>query len=395
MPKENDVKNWIVASEGQALDYDGAYGLQCFDYFNFYMKHFWNMDFTGHWIDPGDVWYNGGESIRPNGFSTIGGCAQKDIKCGDIIMWGNPYSNPYGHVAIALDNQYLYDENGGGHNEPVTKRPINNFQGHSTGAYIGVWRPNIEYNDGTSSGTQPLTPQQEFVQEMDKLGWNRDSTFAVMGSIDGESYFNPMQYEGTPAGEQHRYIDVINAGWQGGWGLIQWTPPQKIAGYPEHKAINTARVQADIIDDFFNTQKHQWFPNGTGDSGGTTLAVINQYREQSGWANVDWDRVIYYNLEFYKFYNDSSNTSLETRLAYFIVCCERPNFSDALNSYPKRLAGAQKYKATDWSITGNQPPNGPDGGTGDKEGNTSESGKEEPEDMMSYMLLLEQAQKKI
>ncbi|MDP1007864.1 hypothetical protein, partial [Klebsiella pneumoniae] len=80
---------------------------------------------------------------------------------------------------------------------------------------------------------------------------------------------------------------------------------------------------ADIIDDFYHPGRHQW----STDAAGASLSVIQQYQEQSGWANVNWDTVISFNFEYDKFV--ASNANLETKLAYFIVCCERPNFSDA------------------------------------------------------------------
>lgn len=366
-----DITSWIGQNKGKYIDFDGYYGVQCYDLFNAYGKQFWNLTFFG-FNDPGDYWYH---ASLPSGWSRIAGCKISDMHYGDIIMFGTPNSVPYGHVGIVTTPGKMVDENGMGHNDPVTERNISAVMGWTPAPYIGVLRPNIIQENGKTSGTQPLTPQQSFVKMMRSLHYKDTSIFAIMGSIQGESQFQPMIKEG---GGNLDFKSAITQGWQGGWGLIQWTPPAKIKAYPEWNKVNLAETQADIIDDFYNPSRHKWSTDGAGAS----LAVINSYRSQSGWANVDWDEVINFNFEYNKFIVSDAN--IETKLAYFIVCCERPNFSDALKSYPVRLAAAKDYAGRDWSHLDGY--NKADGNTS-SDANTQDSIKQaiDPAELMILM----------
>ena len=364
----SDVTSWINQNKGKYIDFDGWYGVQCYDLFNAYGKKFWNITFFG-FNDPGDYWYH---AALPNGWSRIANCKISDMHIGDIIMFGTANSVPYGHVGIVSGSGKMIDENGLGHGEPVTERNITDVIGWTPARYIGVVRPNIV---GNGSGTQPLTPEQSFVKKLRELKYADTSIFAIMGSIYGESGFDPTIIEG---GGHMDFKTAVTSGWSGGWGLIQWTPPAKIKAYPEWNMLNRAEVQADVIDDFYNPARHKW----SNDGAGASLSVIAQYQASSGWANVDWNKVISYNFEYNKFIPDKA--SLETKLAYFIVCCERPNFSDALASYPKRLAAAQKYASQDWSHLGDY--NTANGNTSSDK-NTRDSIKEaiDPDHLMLLM----------
>lgn len=341
MTSQAEVGAWIKSITGTYIDFDGQFGVQCYDLFNAYANKFWGVKFYGFGY-PGDAWAG---AQLPNGWSRLGGLSQDKMELGDIIIFQT-------HVGIIVDNQNMVDENGMGHNDAVTLRKISDVVGWTPSHYIGIIRPNLT-GGKAPSGTQPLTPQQAFVKMLKSLNYNMTSIFAIMGSIQGESGFDPTIKEG---GGNLDFKTAINTGWSHGWGLIQWTPPSKIQAYPEWNKVNLAETQADIIDDFYNPARHKW----SNDGAGASLSVIAQYRSSSGWANVDWDEVVNFNFEYNKFITSTAN--LETKLAYFIVCCERPNFSDALKSYPTRLAAAKTYSTQNWDNLGEY--NNVNGGTG-------------------------------
>lgn len=361
------VQDWLNSVLGQYIDWDGYYGVQCYDFFNAYGMKFWNRNFLG-FIGPGDYWHH---ATLPNGWKRIAGCPQSQMKTGDIIMWGAANSRPVGHVAIIYDGTYLFQENWGGNHEPVTKDKIADDLKYEQAPYCGVIRPNIVYSDGTSSGTQPLTPEQSYYKQLKDLGWDEKSIFATMGSIYGESAFVPMCIEG---GGTMDFKKAISSGWSHGWGLIQWTPPSVIKGYPEWDKLNNAETQALVLDDMYSEDKRKWNEG----SSGTTTAVINQYMNNSGWANVDWAKVKEYNFNFKTFAHDTSNVTIETRLAYFVVCVERPNYSAALDSWQKRLDAGIKYSKEDYSNLGGF--NGVDGNT--SENDTKQRDIKDPAELM-------------
>lgn len=124
--------------EGKGIDYDGSYGVQCFDLANDYSvkvvggKQFVGMGayeiYTNYYNQPGHDLY---ERI-PNTPDFI-------PKKGDIIVWSQSLSR-WGHVAICTgegDTTWFssYDQNWGGKNEPVT------LIKHNYNAVLGVLRP--------------------------------------------------------------------------------------------------------------------------------------------------------------------------------------------------------------------------------------------------------------
>lgn len=376
MTSTDDVKNWINSIKGTYLPYDQNNGVQCYDVFNQYGLKFWNRRFVGY-ADPGDYWYH---ATLISGWSRIGGCKIADMKYGDVIMFGTANGaqiGVYGHVGIVTTNGNMIDENGLGRHDPVTERSITQVMGWTPAPYIGVLRPNLTDNE---NGNVPLTPEQSFHKKLVELHYSLSSISAIMGSAYYESgSFIPMAYEGG-GGKTMDFKTAISTGWSHGWGLIQWTPPSKIKGYPEWNLVNTAETQADIIDDGFNPTRHKWW----NDAGGTSLSVIAEYQSSSGWENVDWNEVISYNFEYNKFINGNSN--VETKLAYFVICCERPNFSDGVQSYNQRLSKAKEYMTRDWSKSDGGTPNKPDGNTGDNS-NTQDTVKEadDPDNLMVLM----------
>ena len=41
----SDVTTWINQNKGKYIDFNGWYGVQCYDLFNAYGKKFWNITF--------------------------------------------------------------------------------------------------------------------------------------------------------------------------------------------------------------------------------------------------------------------------------------------------------------------------------------------------------------
>ena len=123
---------------GKGIDYDGNYGVQCFDLANDYSvkvvggKQFMGMGayeiYTNYYNQPGHDLY---ERI-PNTPDFV-------PKKGDIIVWSQSLSR-WGHVAICNgkgDTTWFesYDQNWTGRNDPVT------LIRHNYNCVLGVLRP--------------------------------------------------------------------------------------------------------------------------------------------------------------------------------------------------------------------------------------------------------------
>jgi len=88
------LSDFISKYNGKKNDFDGAYGSQCFDLFQFY-----NRDMFGGGFVPGngavDIWSTYPTNIYDKVPNTPTGVPTP----GDVMIWGTNYG-PYGHVAI-------------------------------------------------------------------------------------------------------------------------------------------------------------------------------------------------------------------------------------------------------------------------------------------------------
>lgn len=98
--KPNGSLSWINANNNKYHDFDGAYGAQCVDLYNFYMTGFvGGQSSVGRVSYANELWYihdtNALVQISKN---------QKP-RMGDIAIWDNSFNGVGGHVAIvAQDN---------------------------------------------------------------------------------------------------------------------------------------------------------------------------------------------------------------------------------------------------------------------------------------------------
>lgn len=118
---------------GKFVDFDGAYGAQCFDLVNKWSTTLGYRPFSGL--------YASGIYQQPQGnYSQIPNSPTAVPQAGDIIVWNNRYGGGYGHTGIATgegDTNYFvsFDQNypTGSPSKPVR---------HSYDGVIGWLRPN-------------------------------------------------------------------------------------------------------------------------------------------------------------------------------------------------------------------------------------------------------------
>lgn len=144
---------WCQSKLGQAMDYDGVYGAQCTDFFNFYYKYLTGRNpYSDGFGVPGakDLW-----NVRVGHFDYIQNNPNDYNQLpqpGDIVIYAGsmPGSGGYGHVAIAGEAKNVYyEQNYGG---MFVKRNTRAFNGHEIG-----W---MRYK-GFNQGETPMTPQEE------------------------------------------------------------------------------------------------------------------------------------------------------------------------------------------------------------------------------------------
>lgn len=96
-----------VAAEtlGQSIDLDGAYGAQCYDFANYYVRQLGSQGFGGGSSRAGYIGTEFKSQFEAEGLTVIETPTQAQLQAGDMISIapGAPVTDPYyGHVAIVL-----------------------------------------------------------------------------------------------------------------------------------------------------------------------------------------------------------------------------------------------------------------------------------------------------
>ena len=130
----NEAIKWCDSQLGKALDYDGVYGAQCVDFFNYYYKFLTggrNPYSDGYGV-PGakDLWNV--SNVRFNKIANDPNDQNQVPKEGDIIIYSGNMAGTggYGHVAVYAGNSTYYEQNYGG---MYVKKNTRKFNGYEIG----------------------------------------------------------------------------------------------------------------------------------------------------------------------------------------------------------------------------------------------------------------------
>lgn len=105
MRSRQEALDWCESKVGQGLDYDGAYGDQCVDFFNFYFEFVFGITpFAG--LGSGIPDAKGLFNTSYGGFTYIRNDSTDPNlipEPGDVMIWGVMPGNEAGHVAVCAD----------------------------------------------------------------------------------------------------------------------------------------------------------------------------------------------------------------------------------------------------------------------------------------------------
>lgn len=142
---KKDFEEFVRTYNGRAIDWDGAFGVQCVDGYNVYCD--W-LGIGRHGGNAIDLWH-GSNSKHPGCSKTITQWA--DLQPGDILIWAQTpgcFDAIQGHVAMFrrwIGNKggmaEIFGENQGGDNGAFSSLSVNK------GNFLGAYRPdNIKGN---------------------------------------------------------------------------------------------------------------------------------------------------------------------------------------------------------------------------------------------------------
>lgn len=98
------LSKFVEKYTGTKIDYDNAYGPQCVDLFRTYCSEVLNIPHTGAVNGAKDLWLKYDVLELEQGyFYQIE--PKEDGLGGDVAIWGESSSNPFGHVAIVLEDR--------------------------------------------------------------------------------------------------------------------------------------------------------------------------------------------------------------------------------------------------------------------------------------------------
>lgn len=111
------LNEFVQKYNGKAIDYDKAYGAQCVDVFRQYCADVLNIEHTGGVNGAKDLFLNYFKMPKEQKyFMLVDEKKQPIYKAGDVLVWNETKSNPYGHVAILLSMMsgdfVVFEQNG-------------------------------------------------------------------------------------------------------------------------------------------------------------------------------------------------------------------------------------------------------------------------------------------
>ena len=158
MVTQQQAVQWLHDQLGKSLDYDGAYGFQCADYFIYYIQNIYNCvspySVFGYYEGAKDLW------VPTDYFDLIPDSDTLFPLPGDVFIYGASWGGGYGHVDMCIvsdANGSTYsgqNENGNPYNTCVT-------EGYRTwgqqSGLLGVMRPRFTVD--TPTVPTPPTPE--------------------------------------------------------------------------------------------------------------------------------------------------------------------------------------------------------------------------------------------
>lgn len=100
MATQTEAVNWLNSQVGKVLDFDGAWGSQCVDAFNFYYQFLNGRSpySDGYGVEGAkDLW-----NVATSRFTKIPDSPSLVPQAGDILIYGQSWGGGYGHVEMVV-----------------------------------------------------------------------------------------------------------------------------------------------------------------------------------------------------------------------------------------------------------------------------------------------------
>lgn len=199
-----DAIAWCQSKLGQAMDFDGQYGAQCVDFFNFYYQYLTGRNpYSDGYGVPGakDLW-----NVPTTLFTKITNNPNDLTQLpspGDIIIYNGsmPGSGGYGHVAVVGEAKNIYyEQNYGGMYVKKNSRPFNGYE-------IG-W---LSFNGFNAGGSMALT-RQDIINEYNANRGQNPSEAEIATHLNGGTWPSmSLAFGPENASRKAGYENTINS----------------------------------------------------------------------------------------------------------------------------------------------------------------------------------------
>lgn len=224
----SDAVNWLYAHEGQGLDFDGAYGIQCFDSFNYFYQFVTGRNpYSDGYGVPGakDIW-----NVPTSLFTKIANNPSDPNQVpqpADIMIYN---IGQWGHVDMVLsadaNSVTTIGQNAGGRNEPmqIVTRSWNELVG---GWQLQGW---LSYN---GFGEAPQLGSNQRIVGANGVNY-RDRPTTSAGIIKEFATDDVLDFKGYVRGENVSGIDIWFVGaYTGGYCWAGAFTDSSTSGLPD------------------------------------------------------------------------------------------------------------------------------------------------------------------
>ena len=177
-----NFNEFIAKWDGQAADWDGAYGDQCVDLARYYWSEVCEISQPRSVEGAKDFWVNfeTDRNLHEN-FSKIPNSPEAVPAKGDVMVWGSSYG-PWGHIAIFTTGN-VDSFNAFSQNDPTGALSKERYYINYAGV-LGWFRPNKDVNNGSGEPESNEMTAGEFLEKIgvknftEAIGvWEREMGF--------------------------------------------------------------------------------------------------------------------------------------------------------------------------------------------------------------------------
>ena len=152
--------------------------------------------------------------------------------------------------------------------------------------YYNQWYINIGYMQLTAD--EKHHNGMRFAQKLYNYGWTENCIAGILGNVDPESSLSPGVIESSPWTDLPTNQQILNSGYNGGIGFVQWTPGRtKLVQWADDNNLiwydgttQVKRLKWESLNDHYDY--FSWFTKTTADPADCAESFLHSYERPAG-----------------------------------------------------------------------------------------------------------------